>query len=801
MEWLIYLLKVSACMALFYALYYLFLQRLTFFSFNRFYLLSALAVSFLIPALQLELERQVEVQEEVAQDIPMLTVESFAPVGVPNSVSEDSLFSEYSWQEITNVVYWLIAATMLVLFVYQMIQLLKHITKVNKRVGRLKVVYKPTGFTNCSFLNYVFVDQQDLKEEEIAVILQHEAVHANRLHSLDKLFVNVCKVFLWFNPLIYLYAQSLEQVHEYEADQEASSIIGNTSYANLLLTIAVRKNNTPLVHSFVKSPLKARIKMLFTNQSKNMKKLTYLTALPLSSILLWSFSVAYIDKPSMGKYSEETTYKALTPQPQDSVKYRQKVKWTPETEKARADHEAWMKTEDFKTKIEFSRSMMGKNVNVLVKGEVKMPAGSIRDVKMMVEYQNKDYYLGSDVPDGSDRITSLVKAGDKLDIQVHSFSFSQNPIMGITPEKIVKDGHLIYEMKMPKIDPNRKPAPFLYEANRVRYNDGVITKAGSVVAGKRTMEVTANGFKFIIKINSNQVALSELASFKQGDHVWLRFVHEVKTGAATYSITDWTSISKDMKAYGVKNKQMFYRFYEKVPTDQKAVNTNPSHQQEPFIKKSTKEYKDHVQYVYDVKSPKGKKMTIMGSDKTNPKFFVDGKVYSLKEAEKFDKEFIAELSATQGSGPAGYYDQAGLDNHDWVFWFGHEPKLKLETKKSREAFTKYQGKMLKVRVVDYSYSSVANKLMDGFYVETEAGEKLKVFIEAKYAKQINAQLKKSDLLTIIIQNVGYWKNENSIVIQSSKLVKNGKVLFDHNRPVVDERTGATRQNEVYYSAK
>lgn len=302
MEWLLYLLKVSACMALFYALYYVFLQKLTFFSFNRIYLLSALAISFLIPALQLEIERQVEVQQEVLMpevltpEVPSKTNPLSAKISVaqnPLSIA-DSGFSEYSWQEIMNVAYWLIATAMLMVFVSQMVQLLKHINYENRKIGGLKVVYKPKGFTNCSFLNYVFVDQQNLMEEEIAVILRHEAVHANRLHSLDKLFVGVCKVFLWFNPLIYLYVQALEQVHEYEADEEVSSIIGNTSYANLLLTITVRKNNPSLVHSFVKNPLKERIKMLFTNPSNNMKKIMYLLSLPVCLILFWVFSVQIV---------------------------------------------------------------------------------------------------------------------------------------------------------------------------------------------------------------------------------------------------------------------------------------------------------------------------------------------------------------------------------------------------------------------------------------------------------------------------------------------------------------------------
>lgn len=290
-------------------------------------------------------------------------------------------------------------------------------------------------------------------------------------------------------------------------------------------------------------------------------------ALPLLSILLWSFSVAYVDKPLTKKSSGKIASKAPGMNPKDSVKYRQKVKRTAESLKEDAADEAWLKTGEFEIKAKFARSMRGKDIEVLVKDEVEVDFGPKMIFKLLVEYENKDYYLECDLPTGAEKIKGLAKPGDKLDVKVFSFGFSRNPIMSIQAAKIVKDGRLIYEMKIRKVNPNEKPAPFLFEVNKVRFNDGVITKAGSVVAGKRQIEVSANGYKFLLKINSKQVALSELASFKEGDKVSLRFVHEVKTGALTYTIADWVSISKEAKDYGVKNKQMFYRFYEKVSNE------------------------------------------------------------------------------------------------------------------------------------------------------------------------------------------------------------------------------------------
>jgi hypothetical protein len=111
--------------------------------------------------------------------------------------------------------------------------------------------------------------------------------------------------------VIYLYDKALVQVHEYEADKETSVAVGSTSYASMLLAIAVRKKNPSLTHSFVRNPLKGRIKMLFSNPSENRRKLMYLAALPIGLALIWTFAVqvvyANIPEPITKQRTEQTS--------------------------------------------------------------------------------------------------------------------------------------------------------------------------------------------------------------------------------------------------------------------------------------------------------------------------------------------------------------------------------------------------------------------------------------------------------------------------------------------------------------
>ncbi|MEJ7559553.1 MAG: M56 family metallopeptidase [Pedobacter sp.] len=307
MEWLIYLLKVSACLALFYAFYYIFLQRLTFFNGNRIYLMSTLIISLLIPSLKLELKG--------AGDDPLLVkeessfyrdssvegkVEVFRADAVPIELGELAV----PWQKRVVQGDWIIAACTFGMFLFQLARLLWYTRHIDEEIGSLKLIYKNKGFTNCSFFNYVFINKQALTSEEITQIIRHERVHVSCFHSADKIITGLFKSLLWFNPLVYLYDDSLEQVHEFEADKQSSKAVGNISYASFLLAIAV-KSNSVLVHSFAKKPLKKRIKMLFNTQSRNITKLSYFAALPLGFLLAWTFGVQFIYANPMETVAEK----------------------------------------------------------------------------------------------------------------------------------------------------------------------------------------------------------------------------------------------------------------------------------------------------------------------------------------------------------------------------------------------------------------------------------------------------------------------------------------------------------------
>jgi N-acetylmuramoyl-L-alanine amidase len=311
MEWLNYLLKVSACLTLFFAFYLLVLRKLTFFKANRFYLLLALIGSFIIPNLQFTVEREVEQVPILAQSMPLEQVQQLATsnnnaplVAIANIPVEENI----NWLSLLPWLYLVIVFTLIAIACWRIWKLVKHTHQGAKPINGLKLVTKTDGFTNCSFFNYVFIDDKNLTSAELEILLKHERIHAKQFHSLDKMIMVLAKAVLWFNPIIYLYDKALEQNHEYEADNATSMDCGTNPYAQLLLQLAVSNNKIALVHNFVKSPIKERIKMLFKDKSKNMKKLMYLLALPLGLMLLWGFTVRIVDVMPMNNSVQENAF-------------------------------------------------------------------------------------------------------------------------------------------------------------------------------------------------------------------------------------------------------------------------------------------------------------------------------------------------------------------------------------------------------------------------------------------------------------------------------------------------------------
>jgi len=253
---MLYILKTTACLFLFWAFYQLILEKEKMSLFNRFYLLGSFVLSLLIPFITIDLD-------SVATNSGAQLVESFN-----NRVAPIAQITEnWNGEELILWFYGGITSLFLLRFMgyirYFWIQVKKG--KIKEKEGG-SLVLMPTSIPPHAFLQYVFVNEQDYLDGKIEeALLLHEFAHVKQRHSLDLLLIELAAVFFWFNPMVYAYKKAIRLNHEFLADEatlkEYKDIV---NYQNLLLSLTSSQVTT--MHLFANSfnyfIAKKRLKMM-----------------------------------------------------------------------------------------------------------------------------------------------------------------------------------------------------------------------------------------------------------------------------------------------------------------------------------------------------------------------------------------------------------------------------------------------------------------------------------------------------------------------------------------------------------
>lgn len=475
-------------------------------------MLATLFLSFIIPALQFEVKREITVVEtEAPVNIPEINPVIQAPVQLIQPVMvkyQPGVVHKIDWMAVMYYVYGITASLLLLVCLWRLCSLLKHTNRYTKNGDGLKLITKTEGFTNCSFFNYVFINDEDLSTADLSILLKHEQVHARQYHSIDKIVLMVFKAVLWFNPVVYLYDKALEQIHEYEADEITSTDFGNQEYANLLLKLAISKSDMPLIHNFVKSPIKDRIKMLFHAKSKNMKKLIYLLALPVAVGLFWLFAV--------------------------QVVYAQHIK--EESKPSKDFYEGTLKGKVLKIKKE---AIGFYTFDLLSDGKIYPIEATNFKEKIKVGDELIAYIMGKGF-----NMKKMDKSGKVI-------AETNGPIYNATKVTTL-DGNLIYEWNLEK-------HAFLYEANKARFASSKIKSIQKGANGKIEKIVLNDGF-FTINLNLKTLNIKD-DNFKAGDKVLVKFIGEKLVSKHTYSTDKMIVLYSEPRKYMIKNEALYNRFY------------------------------------------------------------------------------------------------------------------------------------------------------------------------------------------------------------------------------------------------
>ncbi|MGV3546830.1 MAG: TonB family protein [Pedobacter sp.] len=148
-----------------------------------------------------------------------------------------------------------------------------------------------------SFWNKKVVSQ-NLPEAD--TVNHHEDIHIKQLHTADVIFFELLGIITWFNPIIYLYKETVKNIDEYLADEAAAKFQGDKElYSMLLLNQAFGVNANTLTNGFFKkSMIKKRIFMLYKERSRKTAIIKYGIFVPLfaAALLLSSATIKKNDQ-------------------------------------------------------------------------------------------------------------------------------------------------------------------------------------------------------------------------------------------------------------------------------------------------------------------------------------------------------------------------------------------------------------------------------------------------------------------------------------------------------------------------
>jgi len=281
-----YQIEVAICMAAFGLIYLLLWRKETNFNFKRILFLGIPFFSLIIPLININIDLNTEQESAPIQYITYLPNQLemvYAPI-----IAETDTIS--GW----DIAFWVIALGVLLMFVRLLLSYIRIIQIYRKSipdpVGEFRIVDDPIH--SFSFFNMIMINRSKAQSNECDYIIEHELAHKRQGHSWDILWLEIIKMFHWFNPMIWLITRESKKNLEYLADQEVAQITGNPqNYQYAIVQHASQSGYQLLKTQFSKTNLKNRIIMM--NQPSNHRFAFWklFIILPVLATLLMSFSI------------------------------------------------------------------------------------------------------------------------------------------------------------------------------------------------------------------------------------------------------------------------------------------------------------------------------------------------------------------------------------------------------------------------------------------------------------------------------------------------------------------------------
>lgn len=319
---LVYSLKASLILMMCYVPYMLILRHERYFKLNRVVLLAMMVFSLILPAFNISwmsldsLPILTATYQQMAD--AGLPVRSFNIDEMPEVVAEQP--AKTNWFDIIAIVFFI---GMVLSILYRSIQMgmlsyiLSHKNVWTKRQeDGILICCRKGEFSPYSWINRIVISEGDW-DENARIILLHETGHIKAGHSYDQLLLMLCQAMMWYNPFAWLLGSSLDDVHEYEADDYVlKQGVNAKSYMLLLVSKVAKWEGYSFINSLNHSTLNKRIIMMKADpvfSSWRKSKILYL--LPVCTLGLSIFATPKVAEPTQKallKLEQEQKFNDIT---------------------------------------------------------------------------------------------------------------------------------------------------------------------------------------------------------------------------------------------------------------------------------------------------------------------------------------------------------------------------------------------------------------------------------------------------------------------------------------------------------
>ena len=197
-----YILKLSVSFSIVCLFYQLVLKRLTFYNWNRFYLLGYTFLCFFIPLIDISGVAQssnmtvYKTIELIPSIMPVSAISSYVVADVNGTArpATDLLFVLF----LTGVMIMVIRFAIQLLSLRRLIRKAALISDEKVKLYQVNSRIIPFAFGRSVFINRYLHETKDIEE-----IIRHEFVHIRQKHSIDIIWAELLCVFNWYNPFVW----------------------------------------------------------------------------------------------------------------------------------------------------------------------------------------------------------------------------------------------------------------------------------------------------------------------------------------------------------------------------------------------------------------------------------------------------------------------------------------------------------------------------------------------------------------------------------------------------------------------